>query len=380
LLQEQSITTIIDVIITITTTLSADIVTIGMGEDVDPKELAMIVDNPKDLILGDFSALTQQIEMLVIQICSNTNHAPGEKVAMDSCPLQTNARNCTGVCAWCPAARTCAAQGMCPGARKTVRIDPATLPVCACTASGAKWSDVSQSHFCWLEESPCRGVGNEVLLNVWADCGAEVTCEANSRDVLHPYSPDGAIADKFDAAICYLAPGPRVCKAHKNGSSDGCSWCPPFRACAPKGGCATLSSMDIEPRGKRMQVTTDTETSIADAYDYVSTEPQDDMVVTADFHATLASVMLNTLGTERDPATGTSCLTTLDMCTVKGEEYCCNWQTNLVFFYTRLNEELGPSIDQRNGMRCTNVQKPCETRGQEYCCKWQTGLLALFKA
>jgi hypothetical protein len=32
--------------------MGAEVIAIGMGDDVDPKELALIVDHPSDLILG----------------------------------------------------------------------------------------------------------------------------------------------------------------------------------------------------------------------------------------------------------------------------------------------------------------------------------------
>lgn len=240
-------------------TLGALIIAIGIGENVDPKELALLVDHEDNMILGNFDTLTEQVEEAALTICA-ASHAGeslipggGSEPSVPPFPLsptpstgsaqceRLNQNQCrtSNQCDWCRWRNFCADKDQCPGGRRSQDLpDPSTLEECKCTGGGVKWSDISQSHFCWVSERPCVGTQGQVILRQWADCD-EVACPASNPGVAHEYA--GFDVHKHDgpfvSRMCYELPSKGKCN-----DQDKCRWCPAFRACAPRGLCGTLGS------------------------------------------------------------------------------------------------------------------------------------------
>jgi hypothetical protein len=375
------------------------------------------------MILSTYDGIRQQLEVLVLRVCLNTNHGgPGQTPmppATAPTPVNTLAdlqheqcmamdgiqcRAARSDCDWCRFRDICAGKDRCPGGRRSVELpDPETLDACECTPSGPKWSSVSESHFCWMRETPCRANRDEVLIQQWADCGIDLDCPATSPFVKHPYFPP-MVEGQLNLQTCFDMQGPKMCRA-----SDACSWCPAFRGCAPRGQCTSLKTRNVVTTRPTLPKPEPTE--MEDAYEYVfASEVPFDMsdckrqgafIVCTDgrefqvdangvlspvaavaaplsFRETLNVVMIKTLGVEVDPSSGQRCLSTENFCAMPGQEYCCQWQSDLVHFYRRLSQELGPSTDPRTRTRCTAIEGPCGITGQQYCCAWQTNLMGMF--
>jgi uncharacterized protein YegL len=371
--------------------LGADVVVIGIGEEVDPNELQLIVDNPNDIVLSDYERIEQQLEVLVLRICLGTQHGPdGKPIEQGLPPTPVNAladaqdakcmvmegeqcRAERSTCDWCRFRDLCHGPGRCPGGRRSADLpEPETLNACECTPSGPKWSSITESHFCWMRETPCRAKRDEVLIQTWADCEIDVDCPRSGPDELkHIYQPP-LLDGQFNPQECFEVAGPRKCRGE-----DSCSWCPAFKGCAPRGQCASLKTRDVvtlrtNPDNERAEMD--------DAYNYMFDNKDTNVFVAApkSFRETLNTVMIKTLGVEVDPSTDRRCLSTENFCAAVDQEYCCQWQSNLVHFYRRLSQELGPSTDPRTKTRCTAIEGPCITTGQEYCCAWQTNLMTMF--